>query len=255
MKLFWKTSAVTEGNNCLFERNVVIKIERAWTIGKKLPQDAINPAHGSLLRVNSPSHFIFWISEPLPRLISCNFPRAYRLVQIIIWKLYRQKGKGNGKWRCSGSYCQAVVFLVIKHDSISERPGYWQWGSRYTAHAGPLWTVPTRAGSHFLIVFHLLNSYSLHGLTCMVFIVFNCFSFFLSFITSSLHCLYFHNLLADECSRQRLFVIAPARVLLFPFLGLYSSCLNLCVLVLHSFSSSRLVIITLWNLFFIIFHV
>ena len=49
-----------------------------------------------------------------------------------------------GKWapierekeRCSGSYCQAVVFLVIKHDSISERPGYWQWGSRYTAHAG-----------------------------------------------------------------------------------------------------------------------
>jgi hypothetical protein len=37
------------GNNCLFERNVVIKIERAWTIGKKLPQDAINPAHGSLL--------------------------------------------------------------------------------------------------------------------------------------------------------------------------------------------------------------
>ena len=41
MKLFWKTSAVTEGNNCLFERNVVIKIERAWTIGKKLPQDAI----------------------------------------------------------------------------------------------------------------------------------------------------------------------------------------------------------------------
>ena len=50
---------VTEGNNCLFERNVVIKIERAWTIGKKLPQDAINPAHGSLLRVNSPSHFIF----------------------------------------------------------------------------------------------------------------------------------------------------------------------------------------------------
>ena len=30
-----------------------------WTIGKKLPQDAINPAHGSLLRVNSPSHKIF----------------------------------------------------------------------------------------------------------------------------------------------------------------------------------------------------
>ena len=43
---------------------------------------------------------------------------------------------GREKERCSGSYCQAVVFLVIKHDSISERPGYWQWGSRYTDHAG-----------------------------------------------------------------------------------------------------------------------
>jgi len=29
------------------------------TIGKKLPQDAINPAHRSLLMVNSPSHGIF----------------------------------------------------------------------------------------------------------------------------------------------------------------------------------------------------
>ena len=27
------------------------------------------------------------------------------------------------KKRCSGSYCQAVGFLVIKDDSISERPG------------------------------------------------------------------------------------------------------------------------------------
>ena len=27
------------------------------------------------------------------------------------------------KERCSGSYCQAVGFLVIKDDSISERPG------------------------------------------------------------------------------------------------------------------------------------
>ena len=26
------------------------------------------------------------------------------------------------KERCSGSYCQAVGFLVIKDDSISERP-------------------------------------------------------------------------------------------------------------------------------------
>jgi len=36
-----------------------------------------------------------------------------------------EEGKRAGeKERCSGSYCQAVVFLVIKHDSISERPGY-----------------------------------------------------------------------------------------------------------------------------------
>ena len=29
------------------------------TIGEKLPLDAINPAHRSLLRLNSPSHGIF----------------------------------------------------------------------------------------------------------------------------------------------------------------------------------------------------
>ena len=60
------------GNNCLFERNVVIKIERAWTIGKKLPQDAINPAHGSLLRVNSPSHGIFSFNFTVT-LFSCSY--------------------------------------------------------------------------------------------------------------------------------------------------------------------------------------
>ena len=32
------------------------------TIEKKLPLDAINPAHGSILRVNSPSHGIFSFS-------------------------------------------------------------------------------------------------------------------------------------------------------------------------------------------------
>ena len=30
--------------------------------------------------------------------------------------------KEREKERCSGSYCQAVGFLVIKDDSISERP-------------------------------------------------------------------------------------------------------------------------------------
>ena len=38
------------------------------------------------------------------------------------------------KERCSGSFHLAVGFLVIKDDSISERPSLWQWRSRYTAH-------------------------------------------------------------------------------------------------------------------------
>jgi hypothetical protein len=42
-------------------QRIILHIGNWWTIGKKLPQDAINPAHGSLLRVNSPSHFIFSI--------------------------------------------------------------------------------------------------------------------------------------------------------------------------------------------------
>ena len=37
-----------------------------------------------------------------------------------------EEGKRAGeKERCSGSYCQAVVFLVIKHDSISLFSGVW----------------------------------------------------------------------------------------------------------------------------------
>ena len=55
-----------------------------------------------------------------------------------MWKGYyfgaageEEKGKDNDpepkvegeKERCSGSYCQAVGFLVIKDDSISKRPG------------------------------------------------------------------------------------------------------------------------------------
>ena len=40
----------------------------------------------------------------------------------------------KGKERCSGSFHLAVGFLVIKDDSISERPSLWQWRSRYTAH-------------------------------------------------------------------------------------------------------------------------
>ena len=44
------------------------------------------------------------------------------------------KKKAREKERCSGSFHLAVGFLVIKDDSISERPSLWQWGSRYTAH-------------------------------------------------------------------------------------------------------------------------
>ena len=42
------------------------------------------------------------------------------------WKYKKDKNgapKEGEKERCSGSYCQAVGFLVIKDDSISERPG------------------------------------------------------------------------------------------------------------------------------------
>ena len=37
------------------------------TIGYKLPQDAINPAHGSILRLNSPSSSIIFINEFSPK--------------------------------------------------------------------------------------------------------------------------------------------------------------------------------------------
>ena len=44
------------------------------------------------------------------------------------WKIKMIEKKKNDetyerKESCSGSYCQAVGFLVIKDDSISERPG------------------------------------------------------------------------------------------------------------------------------------
>jgi len=35
----------------------------------------------------------------------------------------KEVAAGKRKESCSGSYCQAVGFLVIKDDSISERPG------------------------------------------------------------------------------------------------------------------------------------
>jgi len=43
-------------------------------------------------------------------------------VALKIMKIKNGDGRGE-KERCSGSYCQAVGFLVIKDDSISERPG------------------------------------------------------------------------------------------------------------------------------------
>ena len=44
-------------------------------------------------------------------------PRTIRLDPEHHYKMKREKE------RCSGSYCQAVGFLVIKDESISERPG------------------------------------------------------------------------------------------------------------------------------------
>ena len=42
-----------------FHKPLKERKDEVQTIGKKLPQDAINPAHRSLLMVNSPSHGIF----------------------------------------------------------------------------------------------------------------------------------------------------------------------------------------------------
>jgi hypothetical protein len=45
----------------------------AGTVGNKLPQDALNPAHGSLLRVNSHSQETFYMPFsflPIPLLLS-----------------------------------------------------------------------------------------------------------------------------------------------------------------------------------------
>ena len=58
--------------------------------------------------------------------------RAYRIGGCM--KLQDETVSYKGKERCSGSFHLAVGFLVIKDDSISERPSLWQWGSRYTAH-------------------------------------------------------------------------------------------------------------------------
>jgi len=52
--------------------------------------------------ITSPNHFLYF-----PALVS---------------KHKEEEGKRAGeKERCSGSYCQAVIFLVIKHDSVSAR--------------------------------------------------------------------------------------------------------------------------------------
>ena len=61
------------------------------TIGYKLPQDAINPAHGSLLRVNSPSHGIFSGSgSPL-----------YSIFIVRVWERHK-----DGVKVISGSVCK-----------------------------------------------------------------------------------------------------------------------------------------------------
>ena len=75
-------------------------------------------------------HVFSWVLPPVLGLDAWVFSLHRSSSEDIKEQVKREKE------RCSGSYCQAVVFLVIKHDSISERPGYWQWGSRYTAHAG-----------------------------------------------------------------------------------------------------------------------
>jgi hypothetical protein len=64
----------------------------------------------------------------LGKLVSSEKVQDLKLIQAQILidfqlednKHKEEEGKRAGeKERCSGSYCQAVVFLVIKHDSIS----------------------------------------------------------------------------------------------------------------------------------------
>ena len=110
-----------------------------------------------------------WTKFPFPAANCLLFPKfIFHIVGSYRNKIIKKRTNDPEheseleKERCSGSYCQAVVFLVIKHDSISERPGYWQWGSRYTAHAGRnlpvkefcyLRTNDTTAAMWFLIRF------------------------------------------------------------------------------------------------------
>ena len=49
--------------------------------------------------------------------------RLVKRKEMIKEKENAVKGKEHERERCSGSYCQAVGFLVIKDDSISERRG------------------------------------------------------------------------------------------------------------------------------------
>ena len=42
---------------------------------------------------------------------------------LPFFSFLRAREEKGEKERCSGSYCQAVGFLVIKDDSISKRPG------------------------------------------------------------------------------------------------------------------------------------
>ena len=59
--------------------------KRGRTIGQKLPQDAINPAHGSLLRVNSPSAAVKLSFSYRTPLTSVNLPLlTFQLVSQLL---------------------------------------------------------------------------------------------------------------------------------------------------------------------------
>ena len=74
------------------------------------------------LSPTSVSFFFFWTSGSFPFVFFPVLPsRARRGRQRR--RQYDPEKEKREKERCSGSYCQAVGFLVIKDDSISKRPG------------------------------------------------------------------------------------------------------------------------------------
>ena len=71
-------------------QRIILHIGNWWTIGKKLPQDAINPAHGSLTPQITDISFLlisrsFIVNKRVFQILSDkdDDPRSYRRVKVI----------------------------------------------------------------------------------------------------------------------------------------------------------------------------